>query len=157
MVNCRILFALFCILVIGTGFCPIKYVFAHHLAANVQIMPDGKVYLGPVLIPYTREEFGRALEALEFRHGAEIGVLRGKFTQQLLSTWPSCERFVLADPWLHQNNYIDEANLSQQEHEAAYMSAIQTLAPWRNITEVCCRRQSIFSSSEIWLGIVSSP
>lgn len=43
----------------------------------------------------------------------------GIFSEAILSQWPSCTRFYLADLWGHQENYQDVANVGQAEQVRA--------------------------------------
>lgn len=54
--------------------------------------------------PSRREDIGSFLEAMGLKTGAEIGVQRGKHAFRILATWPSCQKFVLVDPWASIEN-----------------------------------------------------
>ena len=45
--------------------------------------------------------------------GLEIGVKQGDFATAVLSRWTNCEMYYLVDPWAHQANYSDHANVAQ--------------------------------------------
>lgn len=45
---------------------------------------------------------GQLLEAEGFTTGAELGVQKGWFANQTLSTWPSCRKYYLVDIWAQQ-------------------------------------------------------
>eukprot|EP00667_Euglena_gracilis_P026040 EG_transcript_30997 len=50
------------------------------------------------------------------RVGAELGVQQGKFSNTMLLSWPSCEKYFLIDAWMPQSNYRDMANRKLDTH-----------------------------------------
>ena len=72
-----------------------------------------------------------------FRHGAELGVQRGIFAEQLLQTWPACESLLLVDVWAPLDNYVDVANVPQREQDAIMREALERTAFWRHKLSVC--------------------
>lgn len=76
----------------------------------------------------SRSEFGALLEQLGFRTGIEIGVQRGRFAAHLLHTWPGCTAYYGIDPWEHQAEYADAANVQQAEHDSNYAATRAALA-----------------------------
>jgi hypothetical protein len=63
----------------------------------------------------TRYELGALLTAEGKRVGIEIGVQHGFYTEVLLSTWLSAEVVFALDPWESQENYVDYANVNNQD------------------------------------------
>lgn len=67
----------------------------------------------------TRLHIGEYLNGLGLEgSGAEIGVKAGFFSNHLLATWKG-SRLYSIDPWSWEpgDNYVDKANVSQEEHE----------------------------------------
>ena len=61
----------------------------------------------------------------------EVGVQDGWFSEKILSRWRG-EHLLSVDPWLAapSDEYVDIANRSQDEHDAAYETAQRRLAPF---------------------------
>jgi hypothetical protein len=78
-----------------------------------------------------RSEFGQLLESLGFRVGAEVGVQRGLFSLETLRNWKSCSKFYLIDPWRHQENYDDVANVDDETHEEYMLQTKKRLATYK--------------------------
>lgn len=74
-----------------------------------------------------RDALGDLFQAEGFRSGAELGVQAGAFSKQLLSRWPSAEKFFLVDSWRHQENYQDFANGDEAAQDAALLAAREAL------------------------------
>ena len=53
----------------------------------------------------------------------------------VLTKWKSCQSYKLVDPWEHQENYSDSANVDQKAQEKNYEQTKATLRQWANITE----------------------
>lgn len=71
----------------------------------------------PIRTLQTRAELPFLFEGERLRTGIEVGVFQGGFSRWVLSHWPSCTRYTMVDPWMHQSNYADGANLQQQGQE----------------------------------------
>lgn len=85
-----------------------------------------------------RNEFYRAvvqpaIENLPKRlrqiEGVEVGVRYGENAKAILSAMPYI-RLYLVDPWKHQKDYIDTANVSDRQHEENMAFAISLLSPY---------------------------
>jgi hypothetical protein len=48
--------------------------------------------------------------------GVEIGVQAGIYSENILSQWPSCSKYILIDAWEHQEHYFDGANVPTDMH-----------------------------------------
>ena len=78
-----------------------------------------------------REALGSFLQQQHLNGtGVEIGVQRGKFSKQILSSWKNCTKFVLVDTWKHTANYSDKANVNDNEQEAILEMAKENTKPW---------------------------
>lgn len=85
----------------------------------------------------------KVCEKLGFKSAVELGVRKGEFAINNLRMWPSCEKYILVDIWGHQENYIDLANLDNDEQEKIYQETKKLLLPYndkllyyRNLTTV---------------------
>ena len=79
-----------------------------------------------------RNEFGALLEKFQFKTMIEIGVQSGLFADELLSNWPSFEQYFGVDPWIQQKNYVDWANVDNNEQEKKYQETINRLNKYGN-------------------------
>lgn len=73
-----------------------------------------------------RSELGDILQREGKRIGAEVGVQKGFFANEILSKWTSCEKYILIDPWEHQPHYKDFAN-KKQATQNAFLNHTQNL------------------------------
>jgi hypothetical protein len=48
-------------------------------------------------------EIDGLLESEGMTTSAEVGVLGGNFAAHTLRRWHGCERYLMVDPWLHQD------------------------------------------------------
>jgi hypothetical protein len=69
--------------------------------------------------------------------GAEIGVKRGIFSEQILRGWRG-RRLISVDPWLEvpENEYADVANVTQDRHEQFYEEAARRLERFGDRSEI---------------------
>lgn len=79
-----------------------------------------------------RNEFGALLEKYKFKTVVEIGVQSGLFADELLSNWPSFEQYFGVDPWIQQKNYVDWANVDNNEQEKKYQETRNRLNKYGN-------------------------
>jgi len=87
----------------------------------------------PPIVIKRREDLGHYLN----RHsllgeGVEVGVLTGKFSACLLSTWEG-RMLHCVDAWKEytkEESYVDKNNVPQNQHEANYIEALRTLSPF---------------------------
>lgn len=56
-----------------------------------------------------------------YKVAAEVGVWRGDFSSQLLSTWQG--QLHMIDAWRHLEDYVDQCNLSNEEHAKCFQHA----------------------------------
>jgi hypothetical protein len=63
--------------------------------------------------------------------GAEVGVKRGHFSQDLLSAWHGAQ-LISIDPWLADpsGGYHDKANVTQEQHDAYFAETMERLRPF---------------------------
>lgn len=85
----------------------------------------------PISTMQTRSELPNLFQCEKLKTGIEVGVFQGGWSAYVLSRWPACERYVMIDPWLHQSNYADGANLPQEQQEGNLARAIKNTAPYR--------------------------
>jgi hypothetical protein len=78
------------------------------------------VFIPPIRI---REDLGGLLRSLDKRIGAELGVQAGNFANSLMRRWKKVDEFVMVDLWAHQENYIEAANVNNQQQEALYQQS----------------------------------
>lgn len=74
----------------------------------------------------TRSEFGLFLAQRGYRRVAEIGVLRGEFSAQILSQWDG--ELTVVDAWRSLPGYRDISNVSDEEHERNMAAAEAAIA-----------------------------
>ena len=60
---------------------------------------------------------GDLLEEYVFKTGVEVGVKQGAYAKIVLGQWKSCRSYKLVDPWRHQENYVDIANVDQEAQD----------------------------------------
>jgi Methyltransferase domain len=61
----------------------------------------------------------------------EIGVKRGEFSELLLRRWQG-RHLISVDPWraAEPDDYVDVANVSQEQHDAFHAETVERLAPF---------------------------
>ena len=81
-----------------------------------------------------RWQIGQLLEKEGKLNGAELGVQLGKFSQMILSNWPSCKSYMLVDVWdLSDNvNYNDAANVGKEKQGYIYRKMLENLSPYQS-------------------------
>ena len=74
--------------------------------------------------------------------GAEVGVYRGEFAEQILSQWcGSC--LYLVDPWSFQSDYLDSWRASNEEMESFYQLTIERLKKYQARTQILRMRSEL--------------
>ena len=91
-------------------------------------------YAKPILPLRTRDSIGAYLENEGFTKGAELGVQQGIFSDQTLTTWPSCEKYYLVDVWRQQKNYDDGANVDDSKQEKLFEETQKRLEAYKDKT-----------------------
>lgn len=89
-------------------------------------------YLSTLAFVPTRTEFPVMLnERRLFGCGVEIGVQLGEFSSTILKYWRGMH-LISVDPWLEDaaENYVDIANVPQQQHELRYQATCAKLKPF---------------------------
>lgn len=95
-----------------------------------------------------RNHLGFIAEEEKMKIGAELGVQRGIFAQEILDRWTSAKEYHLIDLWTHQDNYVDSANVKQEIQNKFMNEALQRLQVFdgrtaikvcRNYTVVCVK------------------
>ena len=82
----------------------------------------------PITIPnFGRNNLPQLFRELDFKIGAEIGVMAGKFSEALIRDNPRLKLFCV-DPWQAHSDYLDES--SQKVLDAYYQNAKTLLAPY---------------------------
>lgn len=84
------------------------------------ILLFGYIQGNPVNPPNTRDEIGKMLEFEGHKIGVELGVQHGYFANRILQDWKSFEKFYLIDIWMQLDNYVDSANVNNQQQEIIY-------------------------------------
>lgn len=69
-----------------------------------------------------RTDFVQYINNHNYKNIVEIGVQSGKFSEVLLDA--NIDKIYLIDPWVHFDNYIDIANVSNNKHEKLYRLVI---------------------------------
>lgn len=77
----------------------------------------------------TRRHFGRLLRRYGCKVGAEIGVLKGEFSERLCSTVPGL-RLYCVDPYTPYMDGRSAWGMSQATHDANYQEATTRLSPY---------------------------
>lgn len=69
--------------------------------------------------------------------GVEIGVQRGRYSEYLLTWWHGA-RLISVDPWREatQGEYVDRANVAQEEQERRYRETLERLRRFGPRSEV---------------------
>ena len=77
-----------------------------------------------------REELGDFMENVlhSTGNGVELGVQRGSFSREILSRWKSVGQYYLVDPWVKQADFVDTANVDNDEHEKRFSEARSAVA-----------------------------
>ena len=88
------------------------------LKEQKQEIPDFKVWGVPIVD--TRNDFGVLLESENKKVGLEVGVQSGVYSEIILNNWINCEKYILLDPWIHQEHYDDFANVDQNRQNALF-------------------------------------
>jgi len=63
--------------------------------------------------------------------GVEVGVKAGAFSEHILKHWEGGKLFSI-DAWQERDDYLDLANVSQDEQEHMYKSVLMRLKPFGN-------------------------
>jgi hypothetical protein len=58
----------------------------------------------------------------------ELGVKQGLFAEEVLSAWPGVSEYYLVDPWVHQADYADIANVPDDKHSEFMTEALARTA-----------------------------
>jgi len=98
-----------------------------------------------------RWTYARSLDRIPSRHelpellnrrgligdAVEIGVKRGRYSEQLLGSWQG-RRLISVDPWTAAaaNEYVDRANVEQARHDGYYEETRARLAPFGDRSEI---------------------
>eukprot|EP01084_Bolivina_argentea_P235020 395598_1 len=121
----------------------ILYIFhydASYLSAmyTLQTPVDTTTIHTPLLLPIIdkREDFGILLQSENKTYGMEIGVQHGIQTRNVLNKWTNCKKYYLIDPYHHQQNYKDLANVEQEQQEKILAKAQSILSPFEQRTEL---------------------
>lgn len=92
-----------------------------------------------VPFPSRREDIGRFLETMGLKTGAEIGVQRGNLSFRIMMDWPSCQQFMLVDPWKTfepNDNYKDMANVPQWQQDMILESVLNIFLHFHDKTKI---------------------
>lgn len=92
---------------------------------------------------FSRDELPRLLNDLKlFGKGVEIGVQSGFYSHQILSE-SKLETLYSVDPWINfsDEEYVDVANVSQEEQDGLYLQTIKFLMKFKT-RSVCMRLTS---------------
>jgi len=98
----------------------------------------------------SRDELPELLNRRQlFGRGAEIGVKAGKYSEYLLRHWKGSQ-LISIDPWISDapENYVDRANVSQQEHDRYYAAVTQALAVFGERSEIW-RKTSVEAAKNV--------
>jgi hypothetical protein len=79
-----------------------------------------------------RQDLGVLMEFLNGKTMIEIGTHKGWFAKDLLSKWPSFEKYYGIDPWKEQRFYKDAANLKEEYQIKAYEYALKSLIEFKD-------------------------
>lgn len=69
----------------------------------------------------TRNHLGQWMTQMGYTLAAEVGVQRGRFSRQILQSWPGT--LVMLDAWEKLDDYSDVSNVSNEEHLACLAEA----------------------------------
>jgi Methyltransferase domain len=68
-------------------------------------------------------------DVLGFKGSAvELGVKQGGFAEEVLTAWPGVSNYYLVDPWVHQADYADIANVPDSQHNEFMAEALARTA-----------------------------
>lgn len=70
------------------------------------------------------------------RSVTEIGVWRGEFAEQLLTTCPSIERYNLVDPWRHLDGWRKPFNKDDEAFAQVFAEAQRRIEPFKHKCEI---------------------
>lgn len=88
-----------------------------------------------VLLPLdTRGKLATILESEQAHVGVEIGVQAGYFAETILRQWSHNTKYYLVDIWAPLTNYLDAANVEQDEQNRIFRQAQENLKPYSNQT-----------------------
>ena len=73
-------------------------------------------------------------EKLGYKIGAELGVMDGLFSHNILMRWPSNEKYYLIDIWAPLENYFDRANVDTIQQDQRLQGAKERLKEYENKT-----------------------
>jgi predicted O-methyltransferase YrrM len=74
-----------------------------------------------------RSKLSVLLNRFAFKTMIEIGVQRGGNADQLLQRWPGFKHYYGIDAWQQQTNYLEAANVNDNEQTQIYQTALNTL------------------------------
>ena len=96
----------------------------------------------------TRYQLGDIAEAEGLTSMIEIGVQSGVFSSLILARWPRFERYYGIDPWAHQENYVDGANVQQYDQDRSLASSLSPVSPFHLRPSPCATsvRATTFST-----------
>lgn len=107
------------------------------------------VFLPPIRI---REDLGDILFQMGKKIGAELGVQKGEFANDVIRRWKNVDEYVMVDVWAHQENYHDIANFQNNIQDQYYQTSLNVgtklveekllkkLTICRNFTTECAKR-----------------
>lgn len=75
------------------------------------------------------------LSKKNIEYACEVGVQAGDYSKEILSRMPSIKKLYLVDLWKHQENYIDSANVSDEEFDKLFLLTKTNINPWINKVE----------------------
>ena len=82
----------------------------------------------------SRKELGPMLDSMHLTgDGAALGVKQGNFAEEMLSGWKGGAKYHLVDPWVHQAEYVDLANVPDAQHNAYRSEALSRTARFGKI------------------------
>ncbi|MHB1687859.1 MAG: tetratricopeptide repeat protein [Ignavibacteriaceae bacterium] len=82
----------------------------------------------------SRNDLGYLLNSLNLlEHGVEIGVQAGEFSKIIRATWKG-KYLHLVDRWKHDPNYIDIANISDEDQKKLYLQVVGSFADDPSVT-----------------------
>uniref|UniRef100_A0A0G4IEJ3 Class I SAM-dependent methyltransferase n=1 Tax=Chromera velia CCMP2878 TaxID=1169474 RepID=A0A0G4IEJ3_9ALVE len=93
----------------------------------------------PLFIEFAgkRSDFAVVLDLMGASTGAEVGVLQGRFSKELLDRWTGVRAFWLVDPWRHaeaEENYRDSSNADRSTQSRRMTETIERLETHSNVT-----------------------
>lgn len=95
----------------------------------------------------SREQLPLVFSKLGYKIGAEIGVLRGRFSKVIMSSWDGT--IILVDPWkFFESGYEDSCNVIQEQQSKNYRRTKKRLRLYRNKV-VFMRETSLEASLKI--------